>query len=82
MIGLAKLSIVGFSGYGAMFGSLFLNGDKLSGQFPSENKKLVSRGSVGSRRCGGGGKSSSSLTKFGGGGKSSKSLLYDLRGGV
>ena len=65
-----------------MFGSLFLNGDKLSGRFPSENKKLVSRGSVSSRKCGGGGKSSSSLTKFGGGGKSSKSLLYDLRGGA
>ena len=79
VIGLTKLSIVGFE---AMFGSLFLNGDKLSGRFASENKKLVSQGSVGSRKCEGGGKSSSSLTKFGGGGKSSKSLLYDLRGGL
>ena len=63
------MSIVGFEGSGAMLGSLFLNGDKL----PSENKKLVSRGLVGSRKCGGGGKSSSSL---------SNSLLFDLRGGV
>ena len=81
MIGLAKLSIAGFEGSGAIFGSLFLNGDKLSDRFPSENKKLVSRGSVGSGKCGGGGGKSSS-SKFGGGGKSSKFLLYDLRGGV
>ena len=82
MIGLAKLSVVAFDECGVMFRCLFLNGDKLSGRFPSENKKLVSRGSVGSRKCGRGGKSSSLLTKFGGGGKSSKSLLYDLQGGV
>ena len=63
MIGLAKLSVVGFEGSGTMFGSLFLNGDKL----PSENKKLVLRGSVGSRKCSGGGKYSSSLTTFRGG---------------
>ena len=63
------MSIVGFEGSGAMLGSLFLNGDKL----PSENKKLVSRGLVGSRKCVGGGKSSSSL---------SNSLLFDLRGGA
>ena len=68
MIGLAKLSIVGFEGSGAILGSLFLNGDKL----PSENRKLVSRGLVGSKKCGGGGKSSSS----------SNPLLFDLRGGV
>ena len=49
--------------------SLFCNGDKL----PSENKKLVSRGLVGSRKCGGGGKSSSSSSTF---------LLFDLWGGV
>ena len=65
MIGLAKLSIVGFEGSGAISGSLFLNGNKL----PSENKKLVSRGLVGSRKCGGGGKSSSSSSTF---------LLFDL----
>ena len=81
VIGLAKLPIVGFEGSGAIFGRLFLNGGKLSGRFPSENKKLVSCGSVGSRKCGGGGGKSSS-SKFGGGEKSSKSLLYDLRGGV
>ena len=69
MIGLAKLSIVGFEGSGAILGSLFINGDKL----PSEKKKLVSRGLVGSRNCGGRGKSSSS---------SSTSLLFDLRGGI
>ena len=68
MIGLAKLSIVGFEGSGAILGSLFLNGDKL----PSENRKLVSRGLVSSKKCGGAGKSSSS----------SNSLLFDLRGGV
>ena len=51
MIGLAKLSIVGSEGSGAIFRSLFLKGDKLSGWFPSENKKLVSGGSVGSRKC-------------------------------
>ena len=81
VIGLAKLPIVGFERTGAIFGSSFLNGHKLSGRFPSENKKLVSPGSVGSRKCGGGGGKSSS-SKFGGGGKFSKSLLYDLRGGV
>ena len=69
VIGLAKLSIIGFEGSGAILGSLFLNGDKL----PSENKKLVSRGLAGSRKCGGREKSSSSL---------STSLLFDLRGGV
>ena len=69
VIGLAKLSIVGFEGSGTMFGSLFFIGDKL----PSENKKLVSRGLVGSRKCGGGGKSSL---------PSSNSLLFDLLGGV
>ena len=68
MIGLTKLSIVGFEGSGAILGSLFLNGDKL----PSENRKRVSRGLVNSKKCGGGGKSSSS----------SNSLLFDLRGGV
>ena len=40
VIGLAKLSIVGFEGSGAIFRSLFLKGDKLSGWFPSENKNL------------------------------------------
>ena len=39
MIGLAKLSIVGLEGSGAIFLSLFLNGDKLSGLLPTENKK-------------------------------------------
>ena len=66
VIGLAKLSIVDFEGSGTMFRSLFLNGNKL----PSENKKLVSRELVGSRKCGGGGKSSPS---------SSNSLLFDLQ---
>ena len=42
MIGLEKLSTLGFEGSGGRVGSLFLNGDKL----PSENKKLVSRGST------------------------------------
>ena len=65
MIGLTKLSIVGFEGSGAILGSLFLNGDKL----PSENKELVSRGLVGSRKSGRGGKSSSSSSNF---------LLFDL----
>ena len=37
--GLAKLSIDGLEGRGAIFGNLFLNGDNDSG-----NKKLVSRG--------------------------------------
>ena len=69
VIGLAKLSVAGSEGSGAILGSLFLNGDKL----PSEKKKLVSRGLVGSRKCGGGGKSFSS---------SSNSLLLDLWGGV
>ena len=69
VIGLAKLSIVGFEGSGSILGSLFLNGDK----HPSENKKLVSRGSDGSRKCGGGGKSSSSSVTY---------LLFDIRGGV
>ena len=45
------MSIVGFEGGGAIIRSLFLKGDKLLGWFPSENKKLVSRGSVGSRKC-------------------------------
>ena len=54
MIGLAKLSIVGLEGSVAIFLSLFLNGDKLSGLVPSENKKLVSLGSCGSRKCGDG----------------------------
>ena len=57
--------MIGFEGSGAILGSLFLNGDKL----PSENKKLISRGLVGSRKCGAGGKPSSS---------SSNSLLFDL----
>ena len=65
MFDLAKLSIVGREGSGAIFGSLFLNGDKLSGGFPSENKKLVSRSSVGSRKCGGRGGGKSSSSKFG-----------------
>ena len=64
MIGLAKVSIVGFE-----VRSLFFNGNKL----PSENMKLVSRGLVSLRKCGGGGKSSSF---------SSNSLLSDLRGSV
>ena len=38
MIGLQKLSTLGFEGSGGRVGNLFLNGDKL----PSENKKLVS----------------------------------------
>ena len=42
MVGLEKLSTLGFEGSGGRVGSLFLNGDKL----PSENKKLVSRGST------------------------------------
>ena len=50
MIGLAKLSIVGLEGSGAIFLSLFLNGDKLSGLLPLENKKLSSVGSCGSRK--------------------------------
>ena len=54
MIGLAKLSIVGFEGSGAILQSLFLKGYKLSRRFRSENEKLVSRGSVGSRKCGDG----------------------------
>ena len=54
MIGLAKLSIACLEGSGAIFLSLFLNGDKFSGLFPSENKKLVSLGSFGSRKCGDG----------------------------
>ena len=40
--GLAKLSIDGLEGRGAIFGNLFLNGDNDSG-----NKKLVSRGVFG-----------------------------------
>ena len=68
MIGVAKLSIVGFEGSDAILGSLFLNGDTR----PSENRKLVSRGLVASKKCGGGGKSSLSLN----------SRLFDLRGGV
>ena len=48
---LAKLSIVGFEGSGAIFVNLFHNGDRLSGLVPSENKKLVSLGSYGSRIC-------------------------------
>ena len=68
MIGLTKLSIVGFKGSGAILGSLFLNGDKL----PSENRKLVSRGLVGSIKCGRGGKSL----------LSSNSLLFGLGRGV
>ena len=68
MIGLAKFSIVGFEGSAAILGSLFLNGDKL----PLENRKFVSRGLVGLKKCGRGGKSSSS----------SKFLLFDLRVGV
>ena len=51
MIGLAKLSIVGLEGSGAIFFSLLLNGDKLSGLVPSENKKLVFLGSCGSKKC-------------------------------
>ena len=66
--GLPKLSIVGFEGNGAILEKFFLNCDKL----PSE-KKNVSRGLAGSRKCGGGGKYSSS---------SSTSLLFDLQGGV
>ena len=54
MIGLTKLSIVSLEGSGAIFLSLFLNGDKLSGLVPSENKKLVSLGSCGSRKFGDG----------------------------
>ena len=54
VIGLAKLSIVGFEGSGATLRSLFLKGYKLSRRFRSENEKLVSRGSVGSRKCGDG----------------------------
>ena len=54
VIGLAKLSIVGFEGSGAILRSLFLKGYKLSRRFRSENEKLVSRGSVGSRKCGDG----------------------------
>ena len=50
MIGLAKLSIVGFEGSRAIFLSLFLKGDKLSGLVQSENKKLVSLGFCGSRK--------------------------------
>ena len=42
MIGLERLSTLGFEGSGGRVGSLFLNGDKI----PSENKKLVSRGST------------------------------------
>ena len=60
MIGLAKLSIVGFEGSGEIFGSLFHNSDKL----PSENKKLVSRGLVDSRKCGGGSSSPSTFLLF------------------
>ena len=52
MIGFAKLSIVGLEGSGAIFLSLFLNGDKLSGLVPSENRRLNFRGSCGSRKCG------------------------------
>ena len=55
MISLAKLSIVGFEGKGAILGSLIFNGNKL----PSENRKFVSRGLVSSKKCGGGGKFSS-----------------------
>ena len=67
VIGLSKLTIVGF---GTILGSLFLNGDKI----PSESRNpkvvaLVSRGLVGSKKCGGGGKSSSS----------SNYLLFDHR---
>ena len=40
MIGLEKLSTLGFEGGGGRVGSLFLNGVKL----PLENKKLVSHG--------------------------------------
>ena len=40
MIGLAKLSIVGFEGRVAIFRSLFIKGDKFSGWFPSEKKPL------------------------------------------
>ena len=69
VIGLAKLSIVGFEGSGAILKSLFLNDNKL----PSENKKLVSLGLGGSRKCGGGGKSSL---------YTSDSLVFDLLGGV
>ena len=54
VISLAKLSIVGFEGSGAIFVNLFRNGDRLSGLVPSENKKLVSLGSYGSRICCGG----------------------------
>ena len=36
------MSMLGFEGSGGRGGSLFLNGDKL----PSENKKLISRGST------------------------------------
>ena len=54
VIGLAKLSVVGFEGSRAILRSLFLKGYKLSGRFRSENEKLVSRGSVGSRKCGDG----------------------------
>ena len=64
-IDLTKLSIVGFEGNGAILGSLFLNGDKL----PSKNKNLSWRELVGSRKCGGGEKSSL---------PSSNSLLFDL----
>ena len=62
------MSIVGFEGSGAILGSLFGNDNKLL----SENKKLVSRGLVGSRECGGGGKSSLPSSNF---------LLFDFWGG-
>ena len=53
VIDLAKLSIVGLEGSGAIFLSLFLNGDKLSGLVSSKNEKLDSHhGSCGSRKCG------------------------------
>ena len=68
MTGLAKFSIVGLEGRGAILVSLFRNGGKL----PSENRKLVSQGLVGSKKCGRGGKSS----------WSSNSLLLDLRESV
>ena len=40
MIGLEKLSTLGFEGSGAIFGSLFLNGDIVP-----KSPKLISRGS-------------------------------------
>ena len=51
VIGLGKLSIIGFEGSGAIFCNLFHKGHKLSGLVPLENKNVVSLGSYGSRIC-------------------------------